>query len=242
MMPGIYITRCYCSICIYLQLCIYVSATINQMHEALENALENKIERVVSKAIGCLTNKMDQSIDMLKIDMIKNNMMLPPSQPPALQHFSPSSPSFSTVHSFISSPTPELPDVFTTSYPSYCPSIPGPSWALGGSGAPLPPGPPPQTGPPLPLGSPPQTGLPLPSGPPPQTGPPLPPRLPPPSPSRLKLRPPDELLMQMSDWVSPGRIGRLAIKLAKECVFGTDIMATGKLSKEGLDYIRLTLR
>ena len=95
------------------------------MQEAM-NALENKIEQVVSKAIGCLTNKMEQSIDMLKID-ITNNMMLPPSQPPVLQHFSPSSPSFSTVHSFMSSPTPELPDVFPTRYPSYLPIH---SWTL----------------------------------------------------------------------------------------------------------------
>ena len=36
----------------------------------------------------------------------------------------------------------------------------------------------------------------------------------------------------------PGSVGRLASKLARECVFGADIMATHTLSEEGLLYIK----
>ena len=71
-------------------------------------------------------------------------------------------------------------------------------------------------------------------------GTPLPPRprprLPPPSPSRQKLCAPEEVMDQQGDWVTPGRVGRVAIRLAKECVFGSDVMATGKLYEEGLNF------
>ena len=122
---------------------------------------------------------------------------LPP--PPSPYAFSPSP-------SFISSPTPELPDVF--------PSTPGPSWVSGFQSGPL---------------SPPRPSLP--PGPRPH--------LPPPSPSCQNLRALEEVMDQQGDWV---RVGRVAIKLAKEHVFGSDVMATGKLSEEGLHFIRLTLR
>ena len=40
----------------------------------------------------------------------------------------------------------------------------------------------------------------------------------------------------------PGRVGRVAIELARDCVFGPDIMATGDLSAEGMSFIKKTLR
>ena len=40
----------------------------------------------------------------------------------------------------------------------------------------------------------------------------------------------------------PGSVGRVAIKLAKESVFGTDVMGQGKLNERGLHFIRMTLR
>lgn len=39
---------------------------------------------------------------------------------------------------------------------------------------------------------------------------------PPLSPTRQKLRPPDEVLDQVSEWIAPGSVGRVATKLAKE--------------------------
>ena len=94
-----------------------------------------------------------------------------------------------------------------------------------GSGLPPPPGPsfqPPGTGP----LSPPRPGAShrLPPGPQP--------RLPPPSPTHHRLTPPEEVMDQMGDWIVPGRVGHVAIRLAKECVFGADVMAKGKLSEE----------
>ena len=87
------------------------------------------------------------------------------------------------------------------------------------------------------------------SQPPPTTSVPLPPttsvppaRPPPPSPTHQTLRPVEDVLSEFIDWLGPGRVGRLAIKLARECVFGTDVMARGRLNKDGLHYIRYTLR
>ena len=37
-------------------------------------------------------------------------------------------------------------------------------------------------------------------------------------------------------------MGRVAIKLAKECVFGSDVMARGKLPQDGLSFLKKTLR
>ena len=92
--------------------------------------------------------------------------------------------------------------------PSYTSSeIPGPSWGSG----------------PLPG-----------SGPPPTSHTPTHSHLPPPSPCCHKLRSPEEVLDQVSDWLVPASVGRAAIKLAKENVFGADVMAQGNLSEEGL--------
>ena len=157
----------------------FFSASILQMQDAM-NAMERRIWQMVS-------NSTVNPADWCSEDAEEHH-----------EHFSPPLPSpcsFSPAQSFISSPTPELPDVFH----SYPPSIPGPSWASG-----------------LTLTGLPQTGPHLSPGPPPQTRP----RLPPPSPTRHKLRQPEEVLDQLSDWVVPGRVGRLAIKLAKECVLG----------------------
>ena len=77
---------------------------------------EAMIGKMVSMAVTSLGNQLE---------VLKNNMQ-PPSRPPAaLHHFPPPFPSlcdFSPSSSFISSPTPSLPDVFP-----YTPSVHGQS-------------------------------------------------------------------------------------------------------------------
>ena len=80
-----------------------------------------------------------------------------------------------------------------------------------------------------------------PSGP--RLCPPPAPRLcPPPSPTRQTLQPTSLIMEQCSGWLQGGSVGRLAIRLAKDCVFGADVMATGKLSDEGMVFIKNTIR
>ena len=62
------------------------------------------------------------------------------------------------------------------------------------------------------------------------------------SPTRQRLRPCEEVVSELSDWLAPGRVGKLAIKLAKECVYRADVAVQEKLSQEGLHHIRYTLR
>ena len=64
---------------------------------------------------------------------------------------------------------------------------------------------------------------------------------PPPSPTRQALIPTSEVLDDKRDWLS-GNLGRLAIHIARRCVFGTDVMASGQLSEEGLLFIKNTIR
>ena len=85
-----------------------------------------------------------------------------------------------------------------------------------------------------------QDSLPGPSGswatPPPPT-----PLRPPPSPTRQTLLPTSQVL-EHEQWLEPGKLGRLAITLARVCVFGRDVMATGNLSEEGLLFIKNSIR
>ena len=77
----------------------------------------------------------------------------------------------------------------------------------------------------------------------PRLCPPPAPRLcPPPSPTRQTLQPTSFIMEQCSGWLQGGSVGRLAIRLAKDCVFGADVMATGKLSDEGMVFIKNTIR
>ncbi len=67
------------------------------------------------------------------------------------------------------------------------------------------------------------------------------------SPTRQKLRPVDVVIQQHRNYQNPAGIGRLAIALARECVFGEDVMAASvsggpKLSGDGVAFIRQTLR
>ena len=74
------------------------------------------------------------------------------------------------------------------------------------------------------------------------TRPPPPPRNPPPSPTRHHLVSPSVVLEDKKDKLVPGSVGRVAIQLARQCVFGPDVMATGILSTEGMNFIKKTLR
>ena len=99
------------------------------MNEAI-NTMETRIEQMVTKAVGSLTSKLE---------VLESKM--PPSQPPAaLHHFPPPpSPYTSSSPSFLSSPTSELPDGFTSPPGPSCVSDfhPGP---LSPPGSSLPPG------------------------------------------------------------------------------------------------------
>ena len=68
------------------------------------------------------------------------------------------------------------------------------------------------------------------------------PLCPPPSPTRQTLLPTSQILEQHDPWLVPGSLGRLVITLARECVFGRDLMTTGNLSKEVLLFIKNTIR
>ena len=65
---------------------------------------------------------------------------------------------------------------------------------------------------------------------------------PPVSPTKLTLKPVDVVIRHNSKLLNPTGIGRLAIALARESVFGPDIMAANKLTEEGLLFIEQTLR
>ena len=75
--------------------------------------------------------------------------------------------------------------------------------------------------------------------PPPRLQPPF---QPPPSPTRYKLKPPNMVMSQLRHKVVPASIGRVGIALARESVFGPDVMANGELSDDGLMFIKGTLR
>ena len=153
--------------------------------------------------------------------------MMPPPQPPqtlhpqaqtsVLHHFPPNFPG----PSFNSPPQPSTPTPYFFS-PAHSFSSSTPE---------------------LPDLFPPQQGYSFP-GPTYMLGPPtqVPPRPPPPSPTHQKLRPCEDVINELKDWLVPGKVVRLAIKLAKDCVFGTDIMARGNLNKDRLSHIRYILQ
>lgn len=65
---------------------------------------------------------------------------------------------------------------------------------------------------------------------------------PPVSPTKLTLKPVDIVIRHNSKLLNPTGIGRLAIALARESVFGPDVMAANQLTEEGLLFIEQTLR
>ena len=65
---------------------------------------------------------------------------------------------------------------------------------------------------------------------------------PPVSPTKQTLKPVDVVIRHNSKLLNPTGIGRLAIALARESVFGTDIMASNRLTEEDLLFIEQTLR
>ena len=65
---------------------------------------------------------------------------------------------------------------------------------------------------------------------------------PPPSPTQPTLKSARAVADSEHHRITPGTVGRVAIKLARECVFGKDAMATGNVSEEGLLYIRNLLQ
>ena len=65
---------------------------------------------------------------------------------------------------------------------------------------------------------------------------------PPVSPTKQTLKPVDVVIRHNSKLLNPTGIGRLAIALARESVFGPDIMASNRLTEEGLLFIEQTLR
>ena len=65
---------------------------------------------------------------------------------------------------------------------------------------------------------------------------------PPVSPTKQTLKPVDVVIRHNSKLLNPTGIGRLAIALARESVFGTDIMASNRLTEECLLFIEQTLQ
>ena len=51
------------------------------------------------------------------------------------------------------------------------------------------------------------------------------------------LKPPHHIIERMRHMIVAGSVGRVAIKLATESVFGEDIMATVGPNEKGLQYI-----
>ena len=49
-------------------------------------------------------------------------------------------------------------------------------------------------------------------------------------------------MQENSKYINQAGVGRLAIALARESVFGADVMKTNRLSDEGIRFIRDTLR
>ncbi len=62
------------------------------------------------------------------------------------------------------------------------------------------------------------------------------------SPTRHVLKPVDEIIRHNNKNLNQSGVGRLAIALARESVFGPDVMASGRLSEDGLLFIEQTLR
>lgn len=61
------------------------------------------------------------------------------------------------------------------------------------------------------------------------------------SPTKQKLKPVDVIIRRNRKNLNQAGIGRLAISLARESVFGPDIMAENKITEDGLIFIEQTL-
>ena len=70
---------------------------------------------------------------------------------------------------------------------------------------------------------------------------PPPPPPPPPPPTQQKLKPPHVVIECHKHQLFPGSIGQVATKLAVECVFGDDVLATTGTTEEGLKHSQVCI-